>query len=109
MKPLDRLKSIQMLPPDEIIARLTARKKRNDDHDMRLYRCIAKRMVGTKNAAGVIMVLDWAIRDHMDAGGYPPFMATILFSRISDWIEILIDDEEVKAQALEEFEAANFA
>lgn len=94
-------KAIQMPSSDEIIARLQAMNKHNDDYDMHLYRCIANRLVGAKNGSGVVMVIDLAINDYMRAGDYPPAMQALLILSIPMYIDALIDDDEVKCDALD--------
>ncbi len=95
------MKAIQMPPTDEIIKRLMAINNHNDDHDRRLYRLIASKLTNEKNGYGVVISIQLAIYDYMAEGDYPPIMAHLLNACIPDYIDALIDDAEVKADAMD--------
>lgn len=99
------LKAIQMLPANEVIARLCTINRQNDDHDMRFYRQIASKLTHEKNGGGVVLVIQLAIYDYVEAEGLPPVIIAALFMNIPDYINALIDDEEVKSDAMATYEA----
>ena len=96
------MRAVQMLESEEIVKRLVAmRGTKTDDHDMKFYRQIAKNLTGSKNGIGVVVCIQLAISDHVKQGGYPSFMSAVLQFCIPDCINALIDDEEVKAEAMD--------
>jgi len=96
------MRVVQMLESEEIVKRLVAmRGTKIDDRDVKFYRQIAKNLTGPKSGMGVLMCIQRAIADHVQQDGYPVFMSAVLQFCIPDCINALIDDEEVKAEAMD--------
>lgn len=84
---------------DDMLRRLTA--VDNTDHMIAgLYPLILKGAGQPKTALGVILLIQLAIFDY--CAGLPPVMGLALGMRLSEYVAALIDDEDVRGDALAE-------
>lgn len=89
-----------ILPDANEITRRLAEKFGDGDHDKKLWREIARFSGTERNGVGVFMIVSWAIRDYISKGGYPAAMEAVLSMQIPDFIKALVDDDEVRRDAL---------
>lgn len=92
------LKSFNLPDADEITRRLTA--VEDEPHLVaNFYPLVASKGGRSINGMGVVLMLVLAIEDY--SVGLPPFMKGLLQANLRSYIEALVDDDEVKADALE--------
>jgi len=65
----------------------------------RFYPSIAQEANRELVGSGVVLMLTLKIEDFMTQGGYPPVMRGIMFMRMPDYIDALVKDPEVNADA----------
>ena len=96
-------KFIIMPDHDEMMRRLIG--VSDEPHTVqKLYPRICQ-MAGTeKIASGVVLALALAIQDYSE--GMAPGVENIVMRRIPKYLEALIDDEDVRCEAIEEYQAA---
>jgi hypothetical protein len=91
---------------DEMMKRLIGVK--DDPHvNDRLYPDICRMGGKEYYGLGVTMGLVLAIHDYSE--GMPPIVENVLLMYVPKYLEALIDDEQVRRDALEHFEAARAA
>ena len=97
---MKNLKTITLPTPEEI-ARRMAENFGSSDHDKRLWAEIARHGGRALNGGGIVNVLNLAISDYIEKGGYPAFLGSALLLMRADYIAALIDDAEVRQGALD--------
>lgn len=91
-------KCITLPPADEIMRRFKEIETGDDHMEKRFYPLIAAEGGRELVAQGVVMMLTLKIYDFVQSG-YPPIIEHLLHMRIPQFIDVLVDDPDVRKAA----------